>query len=192
MKLEICWWRYFQTLLTSRKQVKSVSTTRHHKSDRNKFLPLVEQHHLLMPMHDNWEPRALRFALPSQQLLSHTCAYCLCNKYQEFRFELLSEEEIKTNFTHEFPFHRKSQTLRQSFHRSWWTPEDASCERSNRWLLKFYDKNEVVKLTRSSNLLISWITPMIWPKEFLMAMHKMDLCLNVVFSSTLGSNRGSS
>lgn len=46
--------------------------------------------------------------------------------------------------------------------------------------------------TKSSNLLMSWITPIIWPNEFLMAIHKIDLCLNVEFSSTDESNRTSS
>ena len=48
------------------------------------------------------------------------------------------------------------------------------------------------RLTNSSNLFISWITPIIWPSEFLMAIQSIDLCLNVALSSTLGSNRWSS
>lgn len=51
---------------------------------------------------------------------------------------------------------------------------------------------EQEKLTKSSNLLINWMTPIIWPREFLIAMQRMDLCLNDEFSSTLGSKRGSS
>lgn len=47
-------------------------------------------------------------------------------------------------------------------------------------------------LTKSSNLLISCITPIIWPNEFFIAIHKIDLCLNDAFSSTLESNLGSS
>lgn len=45
---------------------------------------------------------------------------------------------------------------------------------------------------RSSNLLISCMTPIIWPVEFFIAMQRIVLCLKQLASSTLGSKRGSS
>lgn len=45
---------------------------------------------------------------------------------------------------------------------------------------------------KSSNLLMSWITPMICPDEFLIAMQSMLRCRNPVASSTDGSKRSSS
>lgn len=47
-------------------------------------------------------------------------------------------------------------------------------------------------LTKLSNLLINWITPMIWPNEFLMAIQSIVRCLKLEPSSTLWSNRWSS
>lgn len=47
------------------------------------------------------------------------------------------------------------------------------------------------QLTKPSNLLINWMTPMICPKEFLIAIQRMDLCLKNVPSSTLASKRSS-
>lgn len=44
-------------------------------------------------------------------------------------------------------------------------------------------------LTKFPNLLTNWITPIIWLKEFLIAIHRMDLCLNSLLSSTDGSKR---
>lgn len=113
-----CSWKYADDGILRRCRGEKVKfrqydTSHHHKNDGNKKLPLGGGRHLSMPMHDSWEPRAWHSALPSPQLLSHTCAYC------------------------GFPFHRKSQTLPRNFHRFWWTPKR---EEINKWLRRFIAK----------------------------------------------------
>lgn len=49
-----------------------------------------------------------------------------------------------------------------------------------------------ILLTKSSNLFINCITPIIWPSEFFIAIHRMDLCLKLPSASTLPSKRSSS
>lgn len=63
------------------------------------------------------------------------------------------------------------------------------------WMMGWMEPNELqasFALTKLSNLLINWITPMIWPDEFLMAIHSIVRCLKFEPSSTLWSNRWSS